>query len=167
MKAFALAIALAAAWLALPGASNAQVFENRSFEDPENARRYRDLIRELRCLVCQNQNLADSNAELAADLRQITYEMIRAGKSDAEIIDFMVSRYGDFVLYRPPFKPETILLWAGPFLFLAAGLWLLLARIRRRETAPVKADPLSGDDRSRLQRLLDEDDPHAGDPRDP
>ena len=141
--------------LAVIGNAPAQVFESREFEHPEDARRYQALVSELRCLVCQNQNLADSNAPLAADLRQITYDMIREGKSDAEIIDFMVARYGDFVLYRPPLKPTTAVLWGGPFLLLALGLWLLLRQLRRRARKPIGETTLSAEERARLERMLD------------
>lgn len=147
----------AALMLVLTGVVAAQVFEAREFKDPENAQRYRTLINELRCLVCQNQNLADSNATLAADLRQLTYDMILDGKSDEEIIEFMVARYGDFVLYRPPFKLTTLMLWIGPLLLLVLGIWLLLRQLRRRSASPVENDALSADERARLERLLRDD----------
>lgn len=152
----------AALLLALAAAAAAQVFEAREFDHPENARRYQALISELRCLVCQNQNLADSNAPLAADLRKLTYDMILEGRSDEEIIDFMVARYGDFVLYRPPFKPTTAILWAGPFLFLVLGLWLLLRQLRRRAAARVESAALTPDERARFHRLLRDDDSDSG-----
>lgn len=145
----------AALLLAVIGNAPAQVFESREFEHPEDARRYQALVSELRCLVCQNQNLADSNAPLAADLRQITYDMIREGKSDAEIIEFMVARYGEFVLYRPPLRPTTAVLWGGPFLLLALGLWLLLRQLRRRARKPSGETTLSAEERARLQTILD------------
>jgi cytochrome c-type biogenesis protein CcmH len=148
-------LAWGALLLALTAVATAQVFEPREFEDPERARRYQVLISELRCLVCQNQNLADSNAPLAADLRQLTYDMIREGKSDAEIIDFMVARYGDFVLYRPPIKPTTAILWGGPFLLLAIGIWLLLRYLGRRASARVEGTALSAEERARLERMLE------------
>ena len=102
------------------------------FDNAEMEKRYNKLIYELRCLVCQNQNIADSNAELAQDLRAQVLKMIRQGKSDEDIMDFMVTRYGDFVLYRPPFKLRTLLLWLGPFLFLSVGIWFLFRYIRRQ-----------------------------------
>ncbi len=86
---------------------------------------------ELRCLVCQNQTIADSNAELAIDLRNQVREMLQQGKSDQDVIDFMVQRYGDFVLYRPPVKPTTWLLWFGPFLLLFGGITFLGLKLRR------------------------------------
>jgi len=109
--------------------------EVHQFTSPEQEARYKVLIEELRCLVCQNQNLADSNAELALDLRQKTYEMVAAGKSNEEIVDYMVQRYGDFVLYRPPVKSSTIFLWVGPFLILLMGIAILIAVIRRQRGA--------------------------------
>jgi len=101
-------------------------------EDPGLDRRVTNLAHELRCLVCQNQTLADSNADLAVDLRNQIREQLKAGKSERDVIDFMVARYGDFVLYRPPFKASTAALWLGPFVLLALGAWLLLRRLRQR-----------------------------------
>jgi cytochrome c-type biogenesis protein CcmH len=120
--------------------------------DPVAAARAVELANELRCLVCQNQSIAESNAELAVDLRRQIREQIAAGRTDAEIVDFMVSRYGDFVLYRPPFKATTVLLWAGPLLLVVAGFWALARalRARRRDAAA----PLSAEERDRAERLL-------------
>lgn len=106
--------------------------EALSFDSPEQEATYNKLIAELRCLVCQNQNLADSNAELAVDLRRKTYEMVKQDKSEREIADFMVDRYGDFVLYRPPLNSSTLLLWTGPFIILLIGVTLLIRTIQRR-----------------------------------
>lgn len=103
------------------------------FKDRNEELRFQEITRELRCLVCQNQNIADSNADLARDLRQEVFEMMRAGKSDDEIKTFMTERYGDFVLYRPPMKPTTWLLWFGPFLALIAGAFFLIRHIRARQ----------------------------------
>ena len=114
--------------------------------------RVKDLAHELRCLVCQNQTIADSNAPLALDLRNQIREQLAAGKSERDVIDFMVARYGDFVLYRPPFKATTIALWAGPFVFLVLGAWLLL-RLLRRRTAP--EPELSDAERARAAKLLE------------
>ncbi len=113
---------LAALCAALALAASAPAaFEALEFSSPEHESRYRALTHELRCLVCQNQSLADSNAELAGDLRVVVFEMIRDGSDDAEIVDFLLARYGDFVLYRPPLKGKTALLWLGPFAALLAG----------------------------------------------
>jgi cytochrome c-type biogenesis protein CcmH len=111
---------------------------------------------ELRCPVCQNESLAVSPAALAEDLRRDIRTQIREGKTDAEVIDFLVSRYGDFVLYRPPFKPSTWLLWGGPFVFLVLGLVVLLRYLSRR---PRNDTPLSSDEQERAKRLLFEDRP--------
>ena len=105
---------------------------------------------ELRCLVCQNESLAGSRAELAQDLRSEIRSLIKAGKTDQEVLDFLVSRYGDFVRYRPPFKPSTWLLWASPFLFTGIGLGALTWYVRRRR---VEA-PLSVDDKAKAAALL-------------
>jgi len=104
--------------------------------DPALEQRVMTLSAELRCLVCQNQTIADSNAPLAEDLRNQVREKMRQGISDSQIIDFMVARYGDFVLYRPPLKLTTVLLWFGPLLLLAAGFVVLLRRVLRRRPAP-------------------------------
>ncbi|NIP72699.1 MAG: cytochrome c-type biogenesis protein CcmH [Gammaproteobacteria bacterium] len=122
------------------------------FDDPAKEERFNRLTDELRCLVCQNQSLADSNAELAQDLRHEVYDMIQSGASDDEIVDFMVARYGDFVLYRPPVRPTTYALWAGPFLLLALAVWLLARALRRQRDGPV--EPLSEQDRARARSLL-------------
>jgi cytochrome c-type biogenesis protein CcmH len=122
-------------------------------QDPVAAQRAVGLSEQLRCLVCQNQSIAESNAELAIDLRRQINEQIAAGRTDGEIIDFMVQRYGDFVLYRPPFKAATVLLWLGPALLLLAGLWALRRALRQRARA-AEERPLSDDERARAARLL-------------
>ena len=104
------------------------------FEQAEMMDRYQTIIAELRCLVCQNQNLADSNAELAKDLRRKTEEMLKAGKTDQEIYTFMRDRYGDFVLYRPPLSWSTAIIWIGPFLLLAFVALRLLMNFRRKSS---------------------------------
>ena len=121
-------------------------------DDPVLEKRVLDLSAELRCLVCQNQTLADSHAPLAVDLRNQVREQLKSGKSERDVVDFMVARYGDFVLYRPPFKASTALLWAGPFLLLLAGVVLLVVRVRRR---PAPAPELSEAERDRAARLLE------------
>ena len=110
---------------------------------------------ELRCLVCQNESLSGSHAELAQDLRREIRTMIAAGKSDKEILDFMVARYGDFVRYRPPMKPTTWLLWGGPFLLMAGGVGALIAFLRRRAKAGA-APVLSEEEHRRAADLLDQ-----------
>jgi len=113
------------------GATQARI-ETHHFNSPDEEARYQTLTEELRCLVCQNQNLADSNAELAQDLRKQIYQMIEQGRSNQEITAYMVQRYGDFVLYRPPLRSTTLLLWLGPFAILLLGVFLLLRIIRTR-----------------------------------
>ena len=121
-------------------------------QDPALERRALALERELRCLVCQNQTLAESNAPLAMDLRIQIREQLAAGKSEREITDYLVARYGDFVLYRPPLKATTLFLWAGPFLFLLGGFYLLVRVVRRRRVAVIA---LSDAERSRAAKLLE------------
>lgn len=108
---------------------------------------------ELRCLVCQNESLSGSHAELANDLRREIRTLIQQGKSDAEIMDFMVSRYGDFVRYRPPLKGTTLILWFGPGLLLVGGLGALLIYLRRRSKA-INDSPLSTEEQQQAERLL-------------
>ena len=125
--------------------------------DPVAEKRLTKLSEELRCLVCQNQNIADSNAELAQDLRREIRGMIKEGKSDTEIIDFMVARYGDFVLYRPPVQGNTLLLWVGPIALLIFGLATLVAYQRRRaERLAAEDKPLTAAEAGRAEALLKE-----------
>jgi cytochrome c-type biogenesis protein CcmH len=121
-------------------------------DDPELEKRVIELAAELRCLVCQNQSLADSNAPLAVDLRNQIRDRMQRGESETQIVGFMVERYGDFVLYRPPMKAVTIVLWFGPALLVAGGLYLLFTRVRRRRAAG--ETELSAADRERAARLL-------------
>ncbi|MBV8032355.1 MAG: cytochrome c-type biogenesis protein CcmH [Betaproteobacteria bacterium] len=125
-----------------------------SADTPANAdldRRVMAIASELRCLVCQNQTLADSNADLAQDLRNTIREQLVRGASERDVIDYMTARYGDFVLYRPPLKASTVLLWFGPFLLLAGGLYLLSRRLRARRA---QATELSEAERARAEELL-------------
>jgi cytochrome c-type biogenesis protein CcmH len=124
-----------------------------SAEDPVLEERVMNLSRELRCLVCQNETLADSRADLAEDLRRQIREQMKAGKTDKEIIAFLTQRYGDFVLYRPPVRPTTYLLWFGPFCFLLLGLVLLFRYVKQRRELIVE-QPLSADDHRRAETLL-------------
>jgi len=132
------------------------VVEQVTFADSVTEQRYKALINELRCLVCQNQNLADSDADLAKDLRRKTAEMLRAGKTDQEILAFMRDRYGDFVLYKPPFNTTTAALWLGPFIVLFGVIITLILHIKRRQQeamlALTKAD--SSAQRTQIQNLL-------------
>ena len=137
--------------LTLAGSSPLFATEIREFADPDKAARYDRLIGELRCLVCQNQSLADSDADLAQDLRNEVSEMIAAGQSDAEAIRFLTDRYGDFVLYRPPIKPTTFLLWGGPLLILLFGGVMAWRYARQRKPQPLS--PISEADQDTLERL--------------
>ena len=125
--------------------------------DPVAEKRLQKLSEELRCLVCQNQTIADSNAELAQDLRREVRTMIKDGKTDKEIVDFMVVRYGDFVLYRPPVKGITLLLWGGPVALMLLGLFILQRYLRRRAMRiNAEYQPLSADQTSRADAMLKE-----------
>ena len=131
-------------WAVLPALAFAQ--------DPETEKRVSALANELRCLVCQNQTLADSNAPLAVDLRNQIREQLEAGANERDVIEFMVARYGDFVLYRPPLKASTIALWAGPFVILLLGFWVLVRLVARRRVP----DPqLSEAERAQAAKLLE------------
>src|SRR6267142_3543095 len=114
-------------------------------DDPELEKRVTKLSQELRCLVCQNETLADSRADLADDLRRTIREQMKAGKSDKEIVAYLTERYGDFVLYRPPVKPTTYLLWFGPFILLVIGLCVLYRYVKKRRTL-ITEQPLSPDE---------------------
>lgn len=131
---------LLAALLALGGQALA-IDSEAAFEDPVLQHRYETINRELRCLVCQNQTIADSNATLAQDLRREVREMIAAGKSDDEIREFMIARYGDFVLYRPRMTAQNFLLWAAPVLLLLIAAVVLVRVVRRRaQESDIEAD---------------------------
>lgn len=121
--------------------------------DPELERRVMAIGEELRCLVCQNQTIADSHAELATDLKNMVRQMLKSGKTDREIKEFMVQRYGDFVLYRPPMKTTTWMLWVGPFLLLLGGLGILLFKLRLR-TQRVVDEPMVTEQHARARALL-------------
>ncbi len=147
-----LLIACAAALLLLGGAASAKE-ALPTLNDPVEARREVALAKKLRCLVCQNETIADSRADLAQDLRGKLREQMAAGKSDAEIIDYMTARYGDFVLYEPPLKATTMLLWFGPLLLLVLGAFVAWRVVRARSRAVAPA-PMSAVDRERAERLL-------------
>lgn len=136
----------------LPAVAGVEMFD---FSGNVGEQRYMALISQLRCLVCQNQSLADSDAELAHDLRVEVYEHMQQGQSDQEVIDFLVARYGDFVLYKPPVKPSTYLLWYGPFVLLALGLIVLMKNIRQRGRQSEAA--FSQEEQARINALLGKD----------
>jgi len=121
-------------------------------DDPVVEQRMIDITQDLRCLVCQNESLAGSHAELAEDLRREVREQVRAGKTDQEITDYLVARYGNFVRYKPPLERSTALLWFGPFALLLAGLAGLLLFLRRRATTT--DTPLAPEERARAEALL-------------
>ena len=157
---FALLLALQCALAGLAAQANeAQPLA----EDPVVEKRMVAISEELRCLVCQNESLAGSRADLALDLKREIRGLIKAGKSDAEIMDFMVSRYGDFVRYRPPVNPVTWLLWFGPFALLAGAVAGLVAYLRRRASR-VQPAHLSAADKASAEALLADTPPRPKDP---
>lgn len=149
--------ALFAVLLLLSATLAQATIEAYEFKDSEQEKRFQVLTEELRCPKCQNNNIADSNAPLASDLRREVYRMINEGQDDGEIIDFMVTRYGDFVLYRPPVNEMTWLLWYGPFVLLGIGVIVvvLIAISRRRPRAGMTA--LDAGEQARLKQLLEQD----------
>lgn len=149
VRAIALLVAIVLLGVSLPSLA---AIESLEFDTADEENRYQKMIGQLRCLVCQNQNLADSNADLAKDLRAKTYQMIRSGASDTEIVDFMVTRYGDFVLYRPPLRGRTVLLWGAPLIFLLIALTVFFYTLRKRRAVN---EPLNREQRARAAKLLD------------
>ncbi len=138
-------------------AQASSTYEAAVATDPVAEKRLQALSRELRCLVCQNETIADSNAELAVDLRREIRGMIQEGRSDNEILEFMVTRYGDFVLYRPPVKAITLLLWGGPIALLLIAVLSLRSYLKRRSILVEKTDkPLSAEEARRAEALLKE-----------
>lgn len=152
MKRFFLLLLLVAS---LPGPGLAKEAQPAS-DDPVLEERVMNLSKELRCLVCQNETLADSRADLAEDLRNQIREQMKAGKSDKEIVGYLTQRYGKFILYNPPVDPTTYLLWFGPFVLLLAGLFLLFRFVKQRRDL-ITDQPLSSDERQRAEELLNAD----------
>jgi cytochrome c-type biogenesis protein CcmH len=146
----AVLIAISLLCSSLPAA--AVTMDRYEFESEAERERFRELLGELRCLVCQNESLADSHADLAGDLRDQVYEQMRQGKSDEAIVDFLVQRYGDFVRYRPPVNPGTYLLWFGPPAVFLLGLVFAVRLVRGRDN---RADTLDDEQRPRPAKLLD------------
>ena len=153
MKRWLAAVALG---FTLAGAAHAAIDTYEFADDAERAR-FRELTQELRCPKCQNQDIADSNAPIATDLRREIYRMLGEGKSNQQIIDFMVDRYGDFVRYKPALTGKTAVLWFGPLALLVGGLVVIAVIVgrRRRVTQADGADSLSAEERQRLAALLD------------
>jgi len=146
-----LLLLLCLVWAGLAAAQEARPLA----EDPVLEAKVMRIAEELRCLVCQNETIAASHADLAVDLRKQIRQQLQQGRDEQQILDFMVQRYGDFVLYRPPLKSSTWLLWAGPFVLLAVALAVLGINIRRRRA--VAAGPLRDDEAERVRRLLGEE----------
>lgn len=140
--------------LALLPALAQAVIETYEFSDPALEERYQALSAELRCPKCQNQNIADSNAPISQDLRRLLYEQLEAGASDAEIRDYMVDRYGEFVRYRPSFTGATVVLWLAPALLLLGGVLVAVAALRGRRTRSGDSEALSDEERARLAELV-------------
>lgn len=142
--------------LLLLAASHAfAVIETYEFTDPALELRYQQLSAELRCPKCQNQNIADSNAPIAQDLRRLLYQQLEEGADDEQILDYMVARYGEFVRYRPSFSGATVMLWLAPALLLLAGVAVTIFTLRtRRNRSSVAADELSAQEQQQLQDLL-------------
>jgi cytochrome c-type biogenesis protein CcmH len=141
--------------LALLVSSSIYAVEDVALEDIADEQRFNELANELRCMVCQNQSIADSNAELARDFRNQVKEKINAGESNEQIKDYMIARYGDYILYRPPFNMATALLWVGPFLLVIIGAFIVFRLIKR----PARQDEVTVDARqqSRLKSMLDDE----------
>lgn len=140
--------------LCLTATAQAYTLEEFQFQSPAQEAEFKELIEELRCLVCQNESLAASQAELAQDLREEVYQMMLDGKSRDQIVDFLVERYGDFVLYNPPLKPSNYPLWFGPLILAAVASFFLLRTLVRKKRA--RETELSDQDQARLQKILAE-----------
>ena len=148
---FAILLALLALVYSGTAVLRAQVAQ--PVEDPQIEQRMKNLTQQLRCLVCQNETLADSQADLAQDLRREIREQMKAGKTDQEILGFLTQRYGDFVLYNPPVKTTTYLLWFGPFLLLIVGTIVLFRYLKSRREM-IEEKPLTAEERRRAEKLL-------------
>jgi cytochrome c-type biogenesis protein CcmH len=138
--------------MTVPASAMIEVYE---FKDEVTRQRYQSFLEEMRCPKCQNQNLDGSDSPIAADLRREIYIMLDDGKSDKEIVDFMVSRYGEYVLYRPKMATNTLLLWGLPAVLLLLGGVMIVLTLRQRDKTKALPDPLVADEQARLQRLLE------------
>lgn len=132
------------------GSAHAANLQTYTFDDPSKEALFRELINEIRCPKCQNQTIADSDADLAKDLRDRTYLMVQEGASKQEVVDYMVARYGDFAYYRPPVQTSTLVLWLGPLVVVLAGAGVILWRVRSRSNTDVG---LSADEQAQLAKL--------------
>lgn len=153
-------ISILLATLLLAGGAQAAI-DAYEFRDEAERARYRTLVEELRCPKCQNQNIADSNAPIAMDLRREIFRMLEENKSNDEIVEYLVARYGDFVRYKPPVNAKTLLLWYGPvgLLVLGFGVLAMILMRRRRANSAAASQTLSEAERARLATLLDKKDP--------
>ena len=138
------ALLIAVALCLLGGVSARALDANGQLEDPALQARFENIAKDLRCLVCQNESIADSNVELASDLRRQVREMLVAGKSDAEIFDFMTDRYGEFVRFNPPVDRKTALIWGAPFIVLLLGVVIIIRIVRGRSRMPLDDEPSPG-----------------------
>ncbi|OLS63469.1 cytochrome c-type biogenesis protein [Pseudomonas putida] len=153
-------LAAAVLGLSLTGVAKAAI-DTYQFADDAERERYRELTKELRCPKCQNQDIADSNAPIAADLRREIFRMLGEGKSNQQIVDFMVDRYGDFVRYKPALTAKTWLLWFGPAALLLGGIGVMAVIVRKRRVpAGATSADLSPEERERLAKLLDKEQTH-------
>lgn len=140
--------------LVLAGPIHAATLADYTFDDPNKEADFRDLIGEMRCLVCQNESLSGSNADLAVDLRNEIYDMMKSGQSKEDVISFMVNRYGDFVLYSPPMKLSTYPIWFGPVILLLIGAFLLMRALKKKRQS--QEANLSAEEQKRLESLLNQ-----------
>jgi len=149
----AISIIVSFTFVLLSSLALASPVETYTFSDEVSKTRYQALVKELRCPKCQNQNLADSNSQIAVDLRQEVYEMIQQNKSDKEIVDFMVERYGEFVLYRPKVSSLTYILWFGPAVLLLLGVFIVVFILKRKAPKEQK-QALSAEQKAKLEQIL-------------
>ncbi|MGF1680374.1 cytochrome c-type biogenesis protein [Photobacterium minamisatsumaniensis] len=138
---------------ATPAVAAIDIFE---FKDAQQEKDFRELTMTLRCPKCQNNNIADSNAELSQDMRAKAFDLLNEGKSKQDVVDYMIARYGNFVTYNPPIMASTIILWAGPLLFIVIGFTVLVVRSRKTTDVRVEASPLEDDEQERLKALMKE-----------
>jgi cytochrome c-type biogenesis protein CcmH len=146
-------IATVICFFAMSSAALAVGVDEGRLADPAQEARAQGLMKQLRCLVCQNESIVDSNAALAKDLRMIVRERITLGESDEQVLDFMTSRYGDWVLLKPPFEGATIVLWFSPLILLLIGFYVIYHNLKRQKIVAT-AEPLSADEQTRLKKLL-------------